>query len=142
MGHSVNADAEIKVWRDTAAEGVFATGARLDELQQIVAAAGLGADAGHGEAAEGLAGDEGAGNAAVDVEVANAELALGLLEVGRLAGKDAAGEFVVGGVGDAEGFVEVGGVHDRDDGSEYFFAGDGVGLFDSGEDGRGDQRKK
>ena len=45
----------------------------LDELQQVVGAAGLGADAGEPEAAERLAPDERAGDAAVDVDVAGSE---------------------------------------------------------------------
>ncbi len=74
--------------------------ARLDEVEQVLAAAGLGADAREPEAAEGLAADQGAGDAAVEVEVADAELASGPLQVRGLAAEDAAGQLVFGGVGD------------------------------------------
>src|SRR5690606_27417561 len=91
---------------EAAAHGVLAACAGLDELEQVVAAAGLGADAGHAEAAEGLAADECAGDAAVEVNVAHAVLALGTLKVRRLATEHAAGELVGEGVGELErGFV-------------------------------------
>ena len=52
------------------AHGVLADRARLDELEQVVGAAGLRADARQAEAAERLASDDGAGGAAVQVDVA------------------------------------------------------------------------
>ena len=67
--------------RKAAAHGVFGDRARDEELQQVVGSAGLGADAGHLEAAERLALHEGAGDLAVDVEVADAEFAADALKV-------------------------------------------------------------
>jgi hypothetical protein len=46
------------------------------------------------EAAEGLASHQRAGDAAVEIEVAHAELAAGALQVRGLAAEDAAGELV------------------------------------------------
>ncbi len=60
--------------------------AGVDEVEQVVGAAGLGAGAGEAEAAEGLAADEGAGDAAVEVEIADAELAPRALRGGRACG--------------------------------------------------------
>src|SRR5581483_8177142 len=56
------------------ADGVLRQDPRLDELEQVVGAPGLGAHARHAVAAEGLAADQGAGDAPVDVEVAGPEL--------------------------------------------------------------------
>src|SRR5262249_15188534 len=106
-----------------------------DELEEVVGAARLRANARHSKAAEGLAGDEGAGDAAVDVEVADAELALGPLEVRGLAREDAARELVRAVVGDGQGVLEGLGVQDGDDGPEDLFLGDGVVGLDVGEDG-------
>jgi putative heme degradation protein len=55
--------------------GVLGDAARDQELQQIVRSAGLGAAAGELEAAEGLAIHKRARDLAVDVQVADAELA-------------------------------------------------------------------
>lgn len=103
-------------------------------MEEVVGAAGFGADAAEAAAAEGLAGDEGAGAAAVDVEVADAEVAFGFFDVGGFAGEDAAGEFEFRGVGDIEGFVEGAGVHDGEDRAEDFFFADFVVHGDAGED--------
>ena len=86
-----------------------------------------------------MAGDEGAGDAAVEVEVADAELAFGAFEVGGFAAEDAAGEFVGEAVGDPEGFGEVAGVHEGEDGAEDFLAGEFVGFGDGPEEVRGDE---
>ena len=75
--------------------------ARQDELQQVVGAAGLAADARHLEAAERLPADQGAGDAAVEIQVADQQLAPRALQVRRAAREDAAGQRVVGAVGDA-----------------------------------------
>ena len=109
-------------------------------MEEVVESAGLGADAGHAEAAEGLAADECAGDAAVDVEIADAEVALGALEVGGLAGEDAAGELVRAGVGDLEGLVEAPGVDDRDDGAEDLLGRELVVARHVEEDVRRDER--
>lgn len=93
---------------------------------EVVGAAGFGAYAGHGEAAEGLAADEGAGAASVDVEVADAEVAFGYVDVCGLAGEDAAGEFVAVVVGHAHGLVEVFGVDDGEHGAEDLLGVDGA----------------
>ena len=79
----------------------------VHELQQIIRAAGFGADAAHLEAAEGLAVDDGSGDLAVDVEIADAELTADAGDVGGAAGEQAAGEGVLGAVGDFESFVQI-----------------------------------
>src|SRR4029079_15342760 len=91
-------------WGEAAADGVLGDGAGDNELEEIIAAAGLAADARHFEAAEGLAIDEGTGDGAVEVEVADGEIAFGAVEGCGAAAVDAAGEGVIGGVGDAECF--------------------------------------
>src|SRR5688572_20477722 len=62
-----------------AAHGVLADRPGLNELKQIIAAARLGSHAAHSESAKWLAANQRAGNAAIDVEVAHAELALGAI---------------------------------------------------------------
>ena len=83
------------------------TRAGQQELEQVVGAAGLGADARELEAAERLAVDQGPGDRPVDVEVADAELALDPLDVRRAARVEAAGQGVLRAVGDSQGVVEV-----------------------------------
>ena len=61
----------------------------VEELEQVVGAAGLRADAGHAVAAEGLAADDRAGDVAVEVHVAGPQLGRGPLEVHRRAGEAA-----------------------------------------------------
>ena len=63
------------------ADGVLADRARFDELEQVVGATGFRADTGEAEAAERLAPDDRAGDAAVQVDVAGAQLARRALEV-------------------------------------------------------------
>ncbi len=106
---------------------------------QIVWAAGFGADAGHAEAAEGLAGDECAGASSVDVEVADAELFFGLVDVCGFSCEDAAGEFVCVVVGQLHRLVEVFGMDDGEDWAEDFLGVDGVGFGDACEDVGGDE---
>ena len=54
-------------------QGIFHDVARHHELEEIIRAAGLGADAGHLEASEGMAAHDSAGAASVYVEVPGAE---------------------------------------------------------------------
>src|SRR5690349_5739305 len=58
---------------EAATHRVFGADARLDELEEVFAAAGFGADAGETEAAEGLPADQGAGDPAIQIEIADAE---------------------------------------------------------------------
>src|SRR4029079_16385930 len=53
-----------------------------------------------------------------EVEVADGEIAFGAVEGCGAAAVDAAGEGVIGGVGDAECFPEVGSAQDREDGAK------------------------
>src|SRR5262245_55365197 len=66
---------------ESAAHLVFGDGARKEELQQVVRAAGLRADAAELEPAERLPVHQRAGAFAVDVQVADAESALHLFEI-------------------------------------------------------------
>ena len=68
------------------AEGVLGDDPRVEELVEVVGAAGLRADAAHPVAAEGLAADDGAGDVAVQVDVAGPQLGRG-----RAAGAPASG---------------------------------------------------
>src|SRR5689334_3008264 len=61
---------------EAAAERIFRNRPRLQELQQIIGTAGFGADSGKLEAAERLAVYQGAGDLAINVQVADEELAL------------------------------------------------------------------
>src|ERR687897_3371910 len=106
--------------------------------RQVVGAAGLGVGAAHTEAPEGLDADEGAGDAAVEVDVAGLELPARPLEVVAVFGVDAAREAVGAVVGHTEGFVEVAGLYDREDGTEDLLARN-PGLAPDLEDGRADE---
>src|ERR671910_586924 len=90
--------------------------------RQVVGAAGFGVRAAHAESPEGLDADEGACDAAVEVDVAGLELPARPLEVVAVFGVDAARKAVRAVVGDAEGFVEVGSLYDRENGTEDLLA--------------------
>ena len=108
---------------------ILGHGAGQQELLQVIRAAGLGADARELEPAERLAIDEGAGDRAVDVEVADPELAFDPLDIRRAARIEAAGQGVDGPVGDRERLVEIGRAKHRQDRAEDLFLGDpGVGA--------------
>lgn len=62
---------------------MFSVTTRDEELEQIIAAAGLGAAARHLEAAERMAADDRAGARAVDVNVARHQLRFHALDVRR-----------------------------------------------------------
>src|SRR5918994_5095844 len=106
--------------------------------RQVVGAAGLGVRTAHAEAPERLDADEGAGDAAVEVDVAGLELPARPLEVVAVFGVDAAREAVGAVVGHTEGFVEVAGLYDREDGTEDLLARN-PGLALDLEDGRADE---
>ena len=63
-------------------------------MQEVVRAPGLAPDAATLEAAEGMAAHQRAGDLAVDVQVADAEIAPGPFDVSGAAGVDAAGQRV------------------------------------------------
>src|SRR5262249_37615096 len=107
----------------------------LQELEEIVGAAGLVADAGQAKATEGLAADDGAGNLAIYVKVTDAEVAPRLFVVARIAGEQAAGEGEVGVEGKGEGLIESFGPEDTEDRAEYRFTCKRAGRVDVGEDG-------
>src|SRR5437870_3322557 len=71
--------------REPAAHGIFSNSPRQHKLQQVIRPARFRADAGHLEAAERLALDQGAGDLAVDIEIADAEVALDAADVGGAA---------------------------------------------------------
>ena len=73
-------------------DGVLGHHARLDELQQVAGAAGLGAGAGQPVAAERLAADHRARDLAVDVEVADRRAVGDVVDGLRVAREQAAGE--------------------------------------------------
>src|SRR2546421_651690 len=62
-GRVVADDEGSELRREAAAEGVLATGAGFNELEEVVGPPRLGADAGEAEAAEALAGDQRCGEA-------------------------------------------------------------------------------
>ena len=92
-------------------------------MQQIVATAGLAADARHSESAERLPANQRAGDATVHIQVANTELTLGAFQMCGLACVDATGEFVRGCIGNAERFVKVLGADHREHWTEDFLGG-------------------
>src|SRR5215467_2997444 len=90
-----------------AADSVFGDCPWDHELEQVVAAARLAADARHLEAAEGLATYQCAGDRPVEIEIPDQEFALGTFERRRAAAIDAAGQSVFRAVGDAKGLAQV-----------------------------------
>ena len=95
--------ARLVLGGEAAPHGVLGDGPGQEELAEVVGAAGLGADPRELEPAERLAVDQGAGDRPVDVEVADPELALDPLDVRRAPRVEAAGQGVVGAVGDRAG---------------------------------------
>src|SRR5438132_13216990 len=93
--------------REALPDRVLGHRARLDELEQVVRAAGLGADAREAVAAEGLAADARPGDGAVHIEVPGAELVCRAPDAHRRAREEAARERVVGAVGERERVLEV-----------------------------------
>ena len=79
----------------------------LREQVQVIRAAGLRIGARHVEAAEGMRADHRAGALAVDVQVADVELADGAVDLVARLGVDRAGQAELGVVGDLERVVEV-----------------------------------
>src|SRR5690348_1180720 len=74
----------------------------LAEEVQIVGAAGLGVGAGHIESAERIRADHRAGALAIDIEIADVELAHRAVDLLLAGGVDRAGQTVLGVVGDGE----------------------------------------
>src|SRR5208283_2227340 len=107
----------------------------LQELEQVIGAAGLGIGAGHVEAAEGMAADQGAGAFAVEVQVADEEALLGGVDPGRVAGVDGAGEAVLGIVGELQRVVEITGAGHGQDGSEDLLLEEARFRVDVGDEG-------
>jgi hypothetical protein len=91
---------------EASAHGVFGDGPGPEELEEVIGTAGFCTDAGEFVSAEGLAFDECAGDFSVDVEVADAEFFSDAGDGGGGAGEEAAGEGVLGVVGDFDGLVE------------------------------------
>src|SRR5438874_1840607 len=96
----------LLIRREAAAQGIFGADARLNELEEILAAASLGADAGETEPAEGLAADQRPGDATVEIEIADTKVSPSALQVGGRAAEDATGEFVRAAVGDGQRLIE------------------------------------
>src|SRR5947209_1146580 len=71
--------------RETPAHDVLGDGAREEEILQVLAAAGFRATAAQLEAAEGMTFDDRTGDAAVEVEIADEQFALGAFECARAA---------------------------------------------------------
>ena len=65
------------------AQSVFGDGPRFKKLQQIIRAAGFGADARELQAAEWLPLDDRARDAAIDVKISHAKFLPGFLDMGR-----------------------------------------------------------
>jgi hypothetical protein len=74
-----------RVGGEPVAHDVFGDDARDEKLEQVIAAAGLGATAGHFEAAEGMAADDRAGAGTIDVNIARDQLRFDMLDVCRAA---------------------------------------------------------
>src|SRR5262245_28529020 len=80
------------LWRKAAAKSILRDRARQHELQQIVGAASLAADARELEAAERLAADHGAGAGTVEIKIADHEFSGRAIEIRRATRIDAAGQ--------------------------------------------------
>src|SRR5262249_11406657 len=93
--------------REAAAHGIFCDSPGEQELQQVIRAARLGADARKLEPAERLSVYEGARDLAVDVQVADTELPLDAGDVVRAARVQSAREGVGSAVGDLQGVLQV-----------------------------------
>src|SRR5262249_52860009 len=125
--------------RETSPHRVFCDSPLYQELQQVIRSPRLAADARHLEAAERLAVHQGPRDLAVDVQVADAELALDALDVLRAAGIQPARQRVRGAVGDLECLVQVGGPQDGQHGAEDLLLGDDRRRLHVGENVRGDE---
>src|SRR5438445_6627265 len=110
--------------REALPDRVLGHRARLDELEQVVRAAGLGADAREAIATEGLAADARPGDGAVHVEVPGAELVCRAPDAHRRAREEAARERVVGVVGERERVLEVVGAEHGEQRAEDLLARD------------------
>jgi hypothetical protein len=86
--------------REAAAESIFRNSPRLDELQQIIGATGFRADAGEHEPTEWLSVHQGAGDLAIDIEIADEELALNTRDIFRTARIQTSRQRVPSAVGD------------------------------------------
>ena len=93
----------------------------MREQVQIIRAAGLGIGARHVEAAEGMRADHRSGALAVDVEVADVELADRAIDLVARVGVDRAGQAELGVVGDFERVVEAAGLDHGQHGAKDFF---------------------
>ena len=82
---------------------------------------------------------DGAGDAAVEIDIAAHQLALGPRQGARTAGEEPARQRVVGGVGNGERFVEVADFDHGEDRAENFFAGKRRVGFHVRENGRRDK---
>src|SRR5699024_7064403 len=101
--------------------------------------AGLGVVTGQPVTTERLHADERSGDLAVDVQVADLELAAGPVEPLRIPAAYAAGQGVAGAVEQRAGVVEAAGGHDAQPRSESRLTGDSRTLLHVIEDGRLDE---
>src|SRR5436305_7334161 len=111
----------------------------LHEEAEVVAPAGLRVGAAHVEAAEGVRADERARALAVEVEVADVELAARALQLLAVVRVDGSGQAVLRAVGNPQRLVEVARADAGQDGAEDFLLLDAVARLHVGEDGRLDE---
>ena len=126
-------DGEV-VRREAAAHGVLGDAAGKQELQQVIRAAGLGADPGELETAERLAIDHRSRDWPVHIQVADAEFTAGSLDVRWASRIESAGQGVFGPIRNREGLGQVAGAQNRQDRPEDFLPGDPGGRLDVGDD--------
>src|ERR671933_1548511 len=111
----------------------------LEEEGEVIAPARLRVGAAHVEAAEGVCADERARALAVEVEVADVELAARALQLLAVVRVDRAGQAVLRVVGDPDGLVEVARADAGEDGAENLLLLDAVAGLHVGDDGRLDE---
>src|SRR5882757_5304442 len=92
---------------ETVAHDVFGDDARNEEVQQIIAAAGLGAATAHFESAERMPADYRAGTGAIDINIPGDELGLHPFNVSWTAREESGGERVIGVVSNSDRVVQV-----------------------------------
>ena len=93
-------------------------------MQQIILATGFTANSGHFEAAERLAMDERPGDWPVEIKISDQKFAASAFKCRWAAAIDAAGEGVIGSVGNLQRLAQVFGAGHGEDGAKNFFLGD------------------
>src|SRR5579864_8747212 len=115
---------------------LFAHRFGLQKQQEVIRSPGFRIGARHVEAAEGMCAHHGAGRLAIEIQIADVELAARTVELRAIARIDAAGETEERIVCDRKTVVEVLGLDDREHGAEDLFLCKPRVAIDVDENGR------